>query len=95
MAVEGIDGEAVTAWLQERRPAVAPPLAFDPIAGGRSNLTYTVTDAEGARFVLRRPPLHSVLESAHDVAREARIMRALADSAVPVPGSPPRASRSS
>lgn len=85
MAVEGIDGGAVTTWLQERRPAVAPPLAFEPIEGGRSNLTYTVTDADGTRFVLRRPPLHSVLESAHDVAREARIMRALADSDVPVP----------
>lgn len=85
MGVEGIDGEAVTRWLQERRPDVAPPLEFDPITGGRSNLTYTVTDAAGSRYVLRRPPLHSVLESAHDVAREARVMDALADSDVPVP----------
>lgn len=85
MAIEGIDEEAVTAWLQDRRPDVTPPLSFEPIAGGRSNLTYTVTDSEGSRYVLRRPPLHSVLESAHDVAREARIMQALADSDVPVP----------
>ncbi len=83
--MEGIDGDAVTAWLQERRPEVVPPLSFEPIAGGRSNLTYTVTDDAGGRYVLRRPPLHSVLESAHDVAREARIMEALADSDVPVP----------
>ena len=82
--MEGIDGEAVTAWLQERA-GVEPPLTFETIAGGRSNLTYTVTDSAGTRWVLRRPPLHSVLESAHDVAREARIMQALADSAVPVP----------
>ena len=85
MAVEGIDGEAVTQWLQERRPDVVPPLSFEPIPGGRSNLTYTVTDADGQRYVLRRPPLHSVLESAHDVAREARIMDALGGSDVPVP----------
>ncbi|MFP5308340.1 MAG: phosphotransferase family protein [Actinomycetes bacterium] len=81
---EGIDVEAVTDWLTDRTE-VAPPLAFDVIAGGRSNLTYRVRDAEGRRFVLRRPPLHSVLESAHDVAREHRIMAALAGSDVPVP----------
>ena len=49
---------------------MTPPLEFEAIAGGRSNLTYTVTDADDQRYVLRRPPLHSVLESAHDVARE-------------------------
>jgi len=85
VTAEGVNHEAITAWLCERRPEVVPPLTFDVIAGGRSNLTYTVVDDEGARFVLRRPPLHSVLESAHDVAREARIMAALADSDVPVP----------
>jgi len=85
VTADGIDDGAVTRWLQERRPGISPPLTFDPITGGRSNLTYTVTDAEGARFVLRRPPLHSVLESAHDVAREARVMSALVDSDVPVP----------
>ncbi len=85
MTAEGINDQAVTRWLQERRPDVVAPLTFEPIAGGRSNLTYTVTDAQGARYVLRRPPLHSVLESAHDVAREARIMDALAGSDVPVP----------
>ncbi len=82
---EGIDADAVTSWLRERRPEVAPPLRFEVIPGGRSNLTYTVEDAEGRRFVLRRPPLHSVLESAHDVVREARLMDALAGSDVPVP----------
>jgi aminoglycoside phosphotransferase (APT) family kinase protein len=85
MSMDGIDVGAVTAWLLARRPDVVTPLTFDVIAGGRSNLTYLVTDAVGARFVLRRPPLHSVLESAHDVAREARLMSALAGSEVPVP----------
>ena len=81
---DGIDGPQVTSWLQARTSAVAP-LSFDVIAGGRSNLTYRVTDADGHRWVLRRPPLHSVLASAHDVGREHRIMAALQDTEVPVP----------
>jgi aminoglycoside phosphotransferase (APT) family kinase protein len=74
----------VTAWLAERT-AIAAPLTFNLIAGGRSNMTYAVTDAVGRRFVLRRPPLGKLLPSAHDVAREFRLMSALADTAVPVP----------
>ncbi len=56
------------------------------IAGGRSNLTYSVTDAEGTRWALRRPPLGKRLGSAHDMGREARVVGALADTPVPVPG---------
>lgn len=80
----GIDAVAVTRWLRER-VEVAEPLSWHTIAGGRSNLTYRVTDAAGHRWVLRRPPLHLVLKSAHDVGREYTIMAALADTAVPVP----------
>ena len=82
---EGIDAGGVTAWLQAHAPDVAPPLSFSLIAGGRSNLTYTVTDSAGARFVLRRPPLGPLLPSAHDMGREHRIMTAMAGSPVPVP----------
>lgn len=81
---EGIEAGPITDWLAARTE-VAPPLSFEVITGGRSNLTYTVTDADGRRWVLRRPPLHSVLASAHDVGREHRIMAALQDTAVPVP----------
>jgi aminoglycoside phosphotransferase (APT) family kinase protein len=35
--------------------------------------------------VLRRPPIGHVLATAHDVAREHRVMHALRDTAVPVP----------
>ena len=83
--VEGVDPSAVADWLSERVPAVSPPLQFSVIQGGRSNLTFTVTDTDGRRWVLRRPPLHSVLESAHDMGREHRIIAALADTTVPVP----------
>ena len=60
------------------------PLAASVIAGGRSNVTYKVTDGH-ATWVVRRPPLGGVLATAHDVGREARVMHALANSAVPVP----------
>jgi aminoglycoside phosphotransferase (APT) family kinase protein len=81
---DGIDAAQVTAWLSDRAE-VTPPLSFDVVQGGRSNLTYIVTDADGRRVVLRRPPLHGVLESAHDMGREHRIISALGAADVPVP----------
>ena len=55
------------------------------MAGGHSCLTYIVDDAAGQRYVLRRPPLGHTLATAHDVAREHKIISALAGTAVPVP----------
>jgi aminoglycoside phosphotransferase (APT) family kinase protein len=81
----GLDLEAVTAWLAAARPEVVHgPLTARLIAGGRSNLTYLVRDGE-RRFVLRRPPLGHVLATAHDMAREYRMISALAGTRVPVP----------
>jgi len=60
------------------------PLTATLIAGGRSNLTYSVTDGSST-WVLRRPPLGHVLPTAHDMAREYRVMSALASTDVPVP----------
>ena len=83
--IAGIDQEKVTDWMVANTPPVEPPLAFELIAGGRSNLTFRVTDAAGRRMVLRRPPVSHVLASAHDMGREHRIISALWDSPVPVP----------
>jgi aminoglycoside phosphotransferase (APT) family kinase protein len=83
-APAGINPGPVTDWLANRVSALSPPLSFSPIAGGHSNLTFTVTDADGRRWVLRRPPLGQVLATAHDMAREHRIISALADTDVPV-----------
>jgi aminoglycoside phosphotransferase (APT) family kinase protein len=93
--VEGIDVDNVTAWLVANvsppvgtstgGPPIEPPLSFELVAGGRSNLTYLVTDAAGRRVVLRRPPISHVLATAHDMTREHRIISALAGSDVPVP----------
>jgi aminoglycoside phosphotransferase (APT) family kinase protein len=54
------------------------------IAGGRSNLTYVV-GAGADEWVLRRPPLGHVLPTAHDMAREYKVLAALAGTDVPVP----------
>ena len=54
------------------------------IAGGKSNLTYCVRSDAG-EVVLRRPPLGHILPTAHDMAREHRVLTALLGTAVPVP----------
>jgi aminoglycoside phosphotransferase (APT) family kinase protein len=87
MALEGINSESVTAWMRTQIPDLVPPLEFTLIAGGHSNLTYRCVDARGSAFVLRRPPLGHVLESAHDMGREHRIISAL-DQAGGVPVAP-------
>ncbi|TDJ26209.1 MAG: phosphotransferase family protein [Gammaproteobacteria bacterium] len=83
--VEGVHEERVTRWLQELLPDLQPPLTYSLIAGGHSNLTFRCEDSTGAAYVLRRPPLGHVLESAHDMGREHKIIAALADTEVPVP----------
>ena len=62
-----------------------PPFVFRPIPGGNSNLTYRVRGSNGREFALRRPPMGRILESAHDMAREYRLISALQGSRVPVP----------
>ena len=84
--MEGIDRKRVTAWLAANIDGVVPPLEFTLIAGGHSNLTYRFTDRNGTARVLRRPPLGHVLQSAHDMGREHRIVHGLNGSGVPVPG---------
>nr|WP_222131867.1 phosphotransferase family protein [Pseudonocardia sp. C8] len=54
------------------------------IGAGRSNLTYRVSSPAGA-VVLRRPPVGQVAATAHDMAREQRVIAALAPTPVPVP----------
>lgn len=84
-APEGIDREGIEGWFAGQVPEVEPPLEFERIAGGLSNLTYRVEDQGGRRWALRRPPLGKRLGSAHDMAREHRVVSALGPTAVPVP----------
>ena len=81
----GINARAVTDWLTAEIDSLQPPFQFELLAGGHSNLTYAVTDQRGVRCVLRRPPLGGVLQSAHDMGREHRVISALAGNNVPVP----------
>ena len=80
----GIRVADVSRWLTANVAGANGPFAFQAVAGGRSNLTYIVSGADSARFVLRRPPLGHLLPSAHDMAREYRIISGLHGSAVPV-----------
>ena len=84
-ATPGIDPLPLQQWFEERVDVVGD-LDFSQITGGRSNLTFTVSDEAGSRWVLRRPPLGHVLATAHDMSREHRLISALAGSGVPVPG---------
>lgn len=79
----GIDAARVGRFFEAHLPQLGSPLRFELISGGRSNLTYLVT-GPGGRCVLRRPPLGHVLPTAHDMAREHRVLSALADTDVPV-----------
>ncbi|OBB31587.1 acyl-CoA dehydrogenase [Mycolicibacterium peregrinum] len=81
--LEGLDLTALDRHLRSEGIARSGELRAQLIAGGRSNLTFRVCDDESA-WVLRRPPLHGLTPSAHDMAREYKVVAALAGTAVPV-----------
>ena len=81
----GLDLDSFRTFFDDACPGqVAGPLTASLVAGGKSNLTYIVTDGEH-EWVVRRPPLGHVLATAHDMVREHRVMSALRDTDVPVP----------
>ncbi len=81
----GVDLARLAAWLDAERPGLRQePLSATVIVGGRSNLTYRLTDGSH-QWALRRPPLGHVLPTAHDMVREFTVLSALYGSAVPVP----------
>jgi aminoglycoside phosphotransferase (APT) family kinase protein len=81
----GLDLDALQGFLDAQCPGLlSSPLSATLIEGGRSNLTYTVTDGT-KKFVVRRPPLGHVLPTAHDMPREHRVLKALNTTTIPVP----------
>jgi len=81
----GLDLVRFTTWFGSACPGeIGGPLTGRLIAGGRSNLTYEVSDGTRS-WVVRRPPLGHVLATAHDMGREHRVITALRDTSVPVP----------
>ena len=84
-ALKGLDQAAVGAWLADHIDGIVRPVVFTLIAGGHSNLTYLATDAASRQLVVRRGPLGRSGGGAHDMAREHRVISALATTPVPVP----------
>ncbi|HET8993840.1 MAG TPA: phosphotransferase family protein [Rhodococcus sp. (in: high G+C Gram-positive bacteria)] len=81
----GLDTTLLRSHLRTAAPHLFDgPLTARLISGGRSNLTYGVSDGR-RELVLRRPPLGHVLKTAHDMTREHRVITALAGTEVPVP----------
>jgi aminoglycoside phosphotransferase (APT) family kinase protein len=82
----GIDaarlGPYLSAVLRDYDPAGKLTIAL--LTGGRSNLTYQLSQADRS-WVLRRPPLGHVMPSAHDMAREFRTLSFLTGNQFPVP----------
>ncbi len=79
-----LDAGRLERWLTERVAGYSGPLQIEQFKGGQSNPTYRLT-TPGRRYVLRRKPPGQLLKGAHDVLREARVMRALGPTPVPVP----------
>jgi aminoglycoside phosphotransferase (APT) family kinase protein len=84
--IPGLDLSRLRTYLNANAPHLSGELTAELVTGGRSNLTYFV-QAGSLQYVLRRPPLGHVLTTAHDMAREYRVITALAKSEVPVPDS--------
>jgi aminoglycoside phosphotransferase (APT) family kinase protein len=76
--------EPLRAFLDEHGLGGGAPLRASPIGHGHSNVTYLLRSGD-AELVLRRPPRGPLPPSAHDVLREARLLRALAPTAARVP----------
>jgi aminoglycoside phosphotransferase (APT) family kinase protein len=81
-----LDGQAgrVARWLADQAHVDAGPGPgqLRQLPGGNSNVTYLLT-AGNRQWVVRRPPLHRLDRSAHSMAREWRLLDALAPTAVP------------
>lgn len=83
-SLEGLDLDALDRHLRDVGIPRAGDLRAELISGGRSNLTFLVAD-DASKWVLRRPPLHGLTPSAHDMAREYKVVAGLQDTPVPVP----------
>ncbi len=83
--IPGLDLVGFARWYESVRPGeIDGELRARVIPGGKSNLTYEVTDGP-SWWIVRRPPLGHVQATAHDMGREYTAMTALAGTAVPVP----------
>ncbi|MDG1065539.1 MAG: phosphotransferase [Luminiphilus sp.] len=85
MSTQTLDLSKLNDWLKANVCDFSGSLTAEKFAGGQSNPTFKVTAGE-REFVLRRKPPGQLLASAHAVDREYRVISALQNSDVPVPG---------
>ncbi|MEP9394544.1 phosphotransferase family protein [Gordonia sp. VNK1] len=78
-----LDAVVLRKFLEDNGVDVVGDLSIDLISGGKSNLTFSVTDGV-TRWIARRPPTGGLTPSAHDMAREWTVTRALGQTDVPV-----------
>jgi aminoglycoside phosphotransferase (APT) family kinase protein len=83
----GLRLTALTEWMQGNVANfdAATPVQATLLAGGRSNVSYKLTDANNSSWVLRRPPLGHIMPSAHDMGREFRVLSGLNSVSFPTP----------
>ena len=75
---EEIDLSRLDPWLRSNLPDTEGPLIVRQFGGGHANLTYLLKFAD-TEYVLRRPPLGPIAPTAHDMAREHRVLMRLTD----------------
>jgi aminoglycoside phosphotransferase (APT) family kinase protein len=81
--IDTLDLEQLATYLTANVKGFKGPLTASKFAGGQSNPTFKIEAASG-NYVLRRQPPGKLLKSAHAVDREYKVLKALADTDVPV-----------
>ncbi|MEJ6494273.1 MAG: phosphotransferase family protein [Actinomycetes bacterium] len=83
----GLKLDSLLQWMSSNISGVddSARLQTTLLAGGRSNISYKLTDASGSSWVLRRPPLGHIMPSAHDMGREFRVLSGLNSVSFPTP----------
>jgi aminoglycoside phosphotransferase (APT) family kinase protein len=81
-----VDPDRLAAWMDAQGLAPAAPIQVERITTGHSNEVFSVRRGD-LDLALRRPPRTPISPTAHDMAREHRLLRAFADhgAAVPIP----------
>jgi aminoglycoside phosphotransferase (APT) family kinase protein len=81
---DGVDLERLGAWMDDQGLPGGAITHVEPLTGGTQNILLRF-DRGGSGYVLRRPPLHKRANSDDAMRREARVLAALAGTAVPHP----------
>ncbi|MFT7531683.1 MAG: aminoglycoside phosphotransferase (APT) family kinase protein [Gammaproteobacteria bacterium] len=76
-AGEELDPTRLMSWLRDNLANLDGEITTRQFGGGHANLTYLISSENNVEYVLRRPPLGKVAKSAHDMAREHRVLKNL------------------